>query len=139
MCDPRMPKSLDYAFETKQKLANNFDEIVLDESKDVLLEIYAPWCGHWQALEPTYNKLLSIYMDGSTNEHPRAKANGYPTILFYPAGNKSSDLKAEIKLFFVVLLIVKDLKGRQKLLSHLGLLLAWHALTWIHQRHYQSN
>ncbi|KAI5382984.1 hypothetical protein KIW84_070405 [Lathyrus oleraceus] len=39
-------------------VGNNFDEIVLDESKDVLLEIYAPWCGHCQALEPTYNKLV---------------------------------------------------------------------------------
>ncbi|AQK61327.1 protein disulfide isomerase3 [Zea mays] len=28
-------------------------------------------------------------MDGTTNEHPRAKSDGYPTILFYPAGKKS--------------------------------------------------
>lgn len=82
-------------------VGNNFDDIVLDESKDVLLEIYAPWCGHCQALEPTYTKLAKhlrdveslviAKMDGSTNEHPRAKADGYPTILFYPAGNKSSE------------------------------------------------
>lgn len=24
----------------------NFDSIVLDKSKDVLVEFYAPWCGH---------------------------------------------------------------------------------------------
>ncbi|KAJ0557850.1 putative protein disulfide-isomerase [Helianthus annuus] len=87
--------------DVKIVVGNNFDDIVLDESKDVLLEIYAPWCGHCQALEPTYNKLamhlrdidslVIAKMDGSTNEHPRAKADGYPTILFYPAGNKSSD------------------------------------------------
>ncbi|XP_065031293.1 protein disulfide isomerase-like 1-4 [Musa acuminata AAA Group] len=80
-------------------VGNNFDEIVLDESKDVLLEIYAPWCGHCQALEPTYNKLAKhlrgieslviAKMDGTTNEHPRAKADGFPTLLFFPAGNKS--------------------------------------------------
>lgn len=79
----------------------NFDEIVLDESKDVLLEIYAPWCGHCQALEPIYNKLAKhlrgigslviAKMDGTTNEHPRAKADGFPTLLFFPAGNKSFD------------------------------------------------
>ncbi|XP_022887869.1 protein disulfide isomerase-like 1-4 [Olea europaea var. sylvestris] len=87
--------------DVKTVVGNNFDEIVLDESKDVLLEIYAPWCGHCQALEPTYNKLAKhlrgveslviAKMDGTTNEHPRAKADGFPTILFFPAGNKSSD------------------------------------------------
>ncbi|XP_027346620.1 protein disulfide isomerase-like 1-4 [Abrus precatorius] len=87
--------------DVKIVVGDNFDEIVLDESKDVLLEIYAPWCGHCQALEPTYNKLakhlrgiesiIIAKMDGTTNEHPRAKADGFPTILFFPAGNKSSD------------------------------------------------
>ncbi|XP_071734861.1 protein disulfide isomerase-like 1-4 [Rutidosis leptorrhynchoides] len=87
--------------DVKIVVGDNFDDIVLDESKDVLLEIYAPWCGHCQALEPTYSKLAKhlrvvdslviAKMDGSTNEHPKAKADGYPTILFYPAGNKSSD------------------------------------------------
>ncbi|CAJ1979309.1 unnamed protein product [Sphenostylis stenocarpa] len=87
--------------DVKIVVGNNFDEIVLDESKDVLLEIYAPWCGHCQALEPTYNKLAKhlrsiesiviAKMDGTTNEHPRAKADGFPTLLFYPARNKSSD------------------------------------------------
>ncbi|KDP44055.1 hypothetical protein JCGZ_05522 [Jatropha curcas] len=87
--------------DVKIVVGNNFDEIVLDESKDVLLEIYAPWCGHCQALEPTYNKLAKhlrgiesiviAKMDGTTNEHPRAKADGFPTILFFPAGNKSFD------------------------------------------------
>lgn len=48
-----------------------------------LIQIYAPWCGHCQSLEPTYNKLAKhlrgieslviAKMDGTTNEHPRAK------------------------------------------------------------------
>ncbi|CAI9091052.1 OLC1v1025971C1 [Oldenlandia corymbosa var. corymbosa] len=87
--------------DVKIVVGDNFDEIVLDESKDVLLEIYAPWCGHCQALEPTYNKLgkhlrgidslVIAKMDGTTNEHHRAKPDGFPTILFFPAGNKSFD------------------------------------------------
>ncbi|KAF5178921.1 disulfide isomerase-like 1-4 [Thalictrum thalictroides] len=87
--------------DVKIVVGNNFDDIVLDESKDVLLEIYAPWCGHCQSLEPTYNKLarhlrgvdsvVIAKMDGTTNEHPRAKADGFPTLLFFPAGNKSFD------------------------------------------------
>ncbi|XP_072983640.1 protein disulfide isomerase-like 1-4 [Typha latifolia] len=87
--------------DVKIVVGNNFDDIVLDESKDVLLELYAPWCGHCQALEPIYNKLAKhlrgidslviAKMDGTKNEHPRAKADGFPTLLFYPAGNKSFD------------------------------------------------
>ncbi|KAL9252462.1 disulfide isomerase-like 1-4-like protein [Drosera capensis] len=85
--------------DVKIVVGKNFDEIVLDESKDVLLEIYAPWCGHCQSLEPTYNKLAKYLrgvesvviakMDGTTNEHPRAKSDGFPTLLFFPAGSKS--------------------------------------------------
>ncbi|XP_073291808.1 protein disulfide isomerase-like 1-4 [Primulina huaijiensis] len=87
--------------DVKVVVGNNFDDIVLDESKDVLLEIYAPWCGHCQALEPTYNKLAKhlhgveslvvAKMDGTTNEHHKAKSDGFPTILFFPAGKKSLD------------------------------------------------
>ncbi|CAI9276026.1 unnamed protein product [Lactuca saligna] len=46
-------------------------------------QIYVPWCGHCQALELTYNKLAKhlhdidslviAKMDGTTNEHPKAK------------------------------------------------------------------
>jgi len=96
--DP-IPKTNDG--DVKIVVGDNFDEIVLDESKDVLLEIYAPWCGHCQTLEPTYNKLAKhlrgidslviAKMDGTTNEHPRAKSDGFPTLLFFPAGNKSFD------------------------------------------------
>ncbi|KAK7272140.1 hypothetical protein RJT34_28562 [Clitoria ternatea] len=107
--------------DVKIVVGKNFEEIVLDESKDVLLEIYSPWCEHCLTLEPIYNKLAKHHrgidslviakMNGITNEHPRAKVNanlncklvvlaiviisemtnGYPTLLFFPAGNKSSD------------------------------------------------
>ncbi|CAM0948368.1 unnamed protein product [Alopecurus aequalis] len=94
--DP-VPESNDE--DVKVVVGKNLDQIVLDESKDVLLEIYAPWCGHCQTLEPTYKKLakhlrgidslLIAKMDGTNNEHPSAKPDGFPTILFYPAGKKS--------------------------------------------------
>ncbi|KAI3766818.1 hypothetical protein L2E82_16892 [Cichorium intybus] len=73
--------------DVKIVVGNNFEDIVLDESKDVLLEIYAPWCGHCQALEPTYNKLAKhlryinslviAKTDGTTNEHPRSKVMNF--------------------------------------------------------------
>jgi protein disulfide-isomerase A1 len=57
---------------------SNFNDIVLDPSKDVLLEVYAPWCGHCKKLEPIWNELGAFYakkdsiviakMDGTGNE-----------------------------------------------------------------------
>ncbi|KAI3495986.1 hypothetical protein L1887_38334 [Cichorium endivia] len=91
--------------DVKIVVGNNFHEIVLHESKDVLLEIYASWCPYCQAFEPTYNKLAKHLrgvdslviskMDGTTNENPRAKCDGFPTLLFFPAGNKSVDPNSE--------------------------------------------
>ncbi|KAG0621351.1 hypothetical protein M758_3G013000 [Ceratodon purpureus] len=85
--------------DVKIAVSKNFEEMVLDESKDTLLELYAPDCHYCHDLEPIYKKLakrlrsipsLSIVkMDGLANEHPRAKPDGYPTLLFYPAGKKS--------------------------------------------------
>lgn len=35
----------------------NWDEVVMDKNKDVLLEIYAPWCGHCMKLMPIWEEL----------------------------------------------------------------------------------
>ena len=38
-------------------VAKNYDELVNDEMKDVLIEFYAPWCGHCKSLAPKFDKL----------------------------------------------------------------------------------
>lgn len=110
---PKTPKAV-------QLTASNFDSIVKDPSKDVLVEFYAPWCGHCKTLAPVYERIAEIYendddcvvaqmdADDPTNK-PVARAHGvssYPTIKFfsrakdgatektaedYPPGRKEED------------------------------------------------
>ncbi|CAE6422244.1 unnamed protein product [Rhizoctonia solani] len=84
-------------------VGSQFDEIVFDDSKDVLAEFYAPWCGHCKRLAPTWDqlgeqytsqkdKLTILKMDATTNDLPASagfKITGFPAIKFKPAGSKT--------------------------------------------------
>ncbi|UJR10281.1 hypothetical protein I4U23_014488 [Adineta vaga] len=92
--------------DVKVIVAKNFDEIVNDNSKDVLIEFYAPWCGHCKSLAPKYDELAKklnkekgiviAKMDATENDVPsQYNVRGFPTIYFAPKNDKNNPRKYE--------------------------------------------
>jgi protein disulfide-isomerase A1 len=85
-------------------VAKNYKDVVIDNDKDVLVEFYAPWCGHCKALAPKYEELGQAYasselsklvtiakVDATANDVPD-EIQGFPTIKLFAAGKKDSPI-----------------------------------------------
>jgi protein disulfide-isomerase A1 len=77
---------------------SNFDEEVLNQ-KHMLVEFYAPWCGHCKKLAPIYasaakilaegdNPVLLAKVDATANKElkERFKVTGYPDLFWVKNG-----------------------------------------------------
>ncbi|WWC70388.1 protein disulfide-isomerase domain [Kwoniella pini CBS 10737] len=82
--------------------ASNFDDIALNDDKNVLVAFTAPWCGHCKNMKPAYEKVAKAFQsesdcvvaqmdaDAAPNKPVAAKydVRSFPTIKFFPKGSK---------------------------------------------------
>lgn len=85
----------------KVAVGRNFDELVMSSKKDVLIEFYAPWCGHCKSLAPKYDELGEkmtgeeveiVKMDATANDVPPVfSVSGFPTLYWLPSDTKTPE------------------------------------------------
>jgi len=80
----------------------NFDSIVVNNDNDVLVEFYAPWCGHCKKLAPDYEKVANAFAgdknvviakidcDAEPTMASKFGVTGFPTIKFFARGAKEN-------------------------------------------------
>jgi protein disulfide-isomerase A1 len=80
-------------------VGKNFESVVMDLTKDVMVEFYAPWCGHCKKLAPEYVQVAAHFkanpnvviakMDATANEAIGHSTQGFPTLKFFSTKNKA--------------------------------------------------
>lgn len=97
MSEPEVP--FDEQGVVLKLVGTTFEDLVYDNSLDVWVMIYAPWCDHckqmmgvWEQLGYDmfeHEDLVIAKFDLEANEVPGVDVEGYPTLRWYPKGNKN--------------------------------------------------
>jgi len=89
-------------------VGTTWKDIVLDTSKTVFVNFFAPWCPFSQKLAPIwedfakamieYPTVVIAKMDGTVNEVPGLQLYAYPTLTIYKAGtNEAIQYKGKVR------------------------------------------
>lgn len=92
----------------KTAVAKNFDEVVINNGKDTLIEFYAPWCGHCKKLGPVFEEVANtlkdedvaiVKMDATANDVPSTfDVRGFPTLYWLSKDDKNNHVRYEVGL-----------------------------------------
>jgi len=82
-------------------VGKSFEDIVMQKDKDVIMQVYAPWCGYCKKFNPIWkafaqevsevSHLVVAKMDGSRNGSPFPEDfswDAYPKVFMVPAGQR---------------------------------------------------
>ncbi|KAL3511787.1 hypothetical protein ACH5RR_024504 [Cinchona calisaya] len=88
-------------------VGKTFDDLVLRSPKNILLEVYTPWCINCETISKQVEKLAKHFkglenlvfarIDASENEHPKLQVEEYPMLLFYTSKDKQNPIKFSTK------------------------------------------
>lgn len=77
-------------------VGTTFTATIQNENEDVLVDFFAPWCGHCRKFEPQYKQLAKrlkhvkslriAKIDATRNEVEGVQIAGFPTVILFPAG-----------------------------------------------------